>query len=341
MTQTEFVQSLFDRAASNPGTLLMLPNGPTVLERTITAKGLYGCIFHGDTETVLTWAGPPGAPMFDLPNMKETRFGHFAVNAFSAKPVDAVFRLSNQGGAPDPGFNTWRRVNVDGVDGGVLAFAEYAGPTDANMDFDVYEECTAANYRVAGWLNPLTQSMAHVYRQCKATAYQGGGKFAIGGTRDGNQGSRAGFRWEGGFCANNQTDFYINGANDHIVIDGLNSENSSQFLRTDGPSGAALGLVMRSIRWANNNAAPGIPFLDIRYPGSILLQDSVQLGGDASKPMSINWTAFPGAMGPSFTIERCRFVAKEMDFTGMMPGVVDCWLSDNTTAKRLKAGPDA
>jgi hypothetical protein len=235
--------------------------------------------------------------------------------------IGAVFqRVNDPSSTVDPGHCTYRNIEVEGTNGGFLCGFEIAGK-DANNDFDHFIDVVLSNYSVAGWLNANTQSMSHLYDNCIGRGF--GGKFGIAGNRAGTVGTQANFRWRGGFMAGHtECDFYINGAQNDSLIDGFDSEGSKQFIRTDGPSGAPLGIVIRQARWASNGIRPDGLFMDIRYPGPILMTDCNQLGSNPETPMSINWSYIPGGPGMGvFEIQRSRFTASSVSFPGRAPTV--------------------
>lgn len=317
---TSAFQKALDGAVTSDrlGGLCCIPPGVYKISDTLRITDVFGIKLAGSGgQTILQWAGKPDVPMFEI-HAHHACLEDFQIVANSAAPLAEAIRLTNLGGKTrDPGHNTLRRIWAQGTNGAMGLFIRNTG-IDANSDFGRVEDCCASNYATAFASIEGTQHHGWIFDNCQAYGY--GGRFGICGSADGSRGSLGGFMWRGGLLVGHETDFYINSSQVNVQIDGISSEQSQQFLRTDGPSGAPCQIDCSRIRWESQNLKD--LWMDVRYPGPITLRDCAHIQGPA--PIRISWNYIDDSARPGFLIDNCGF-SGGVQFVGHKPKLRGCW----------------
>lgn len=233
---------------------------------TTGSGGMAGLTFY--------WAGPPGVPCFDLTDVRESHFCDFRIEARTI--LNAGWWCRNMPDGITAAQNLWEDVLVVGQN--TTNYVEYGwrittlnGGLDQNNDFHVWKRCQVRFFKEAGVSIEHSQAKMEMLEQCQflGTNFDATGGLSLskaGVTTALGTGGQ--FTWKGGFIAHCETTFLIGQPNDAIVVDSLQSEGCSSYMRSTGNAGA-IGQVLNSgVRWNPiENLAADKKIVDWMMPG--------------------------------------------------------------------------
>ena len=247
----------------------------------------------GSWMTRFNWVGDASDPMFLLDDVGHSTFANFRVTATSRAPLAAVFHSENGSGVSvTPGSRLFEDLFLQGTTNAIdkgFRWVGTGGGGDANNEADTFRRVRVANYLTAAWSFEHSQSKAHKFYAC---AFTGGASSERGiATNQGPSGHGGSFIWNGGGGGKNSVaDFDLGTANDAILINGGNFENSARLLQTAGPASTAWPVTLQGVRWASDDLHVDNRAIWFQVRGPLALIGNI-IGSDGAKSLELRLNA--------------------------------------------------
>jgi hypothetical protein len=292
-TTTQLRNAFAAAQVGTDGLTLWMPTGGTCkLSGTITISSVLGLVLEGNGVT-FTWAGNNSSPMFLCQDCVGSTFRNFRVTVSVSTPILNIMQFENGPGATlAPTHNTVSHVHIQCTNGGCVdgfRMALGAGG-DNNNDFNVFSNVTVNNASGSCVRIDHSQSKSNLLMDFSCSN-NGIGSFIVNAV----SGSFHCIRCNGGGSL--VADFFLQQAIDNIEISNGNFENSIMFLKTGGPSGAALPLTLINNRWGNPNLQPSGEAVLFQFPGPLVMINNLFEGKENSKALSIRYNPLGGGGG--------------------------------------------
>lgn len=231
-------------------------------------------IFEGNGAR-LHWAGDDQSPAILLSDVRDTTLTNFSIECVSANPLHTAIRMENGPGQLfAPTSNVLDHIVVEAIEVGALKRGVHValGPGgDANNENHALYKVKIRNYTDSAFR--IDHSKNIQFRDCECTADPSSPDTTCLTSGAVNGGS---YHWYGGSGGGNSiSDFFIANPTDTISIQTFHSERSKRFLTTGGPSGAPMALLISSVRFAADQMAADRIAIDYRYPGPLMIQNSL------------------------------------------------------------------
>jgi hypothetical protein len=245
------------------GETVTLPDGPFELNEPIVITERRNVILRGGKNSNLVYKGPGTPGIVQLIGCSHCVVENFEISNLVDSVGSLVLVTNHPDARPISTSNTVRRIFSTWRDDtreprfGFSTDSYALGGKDGNNDQHLFDDCVAGNFLYAGFHVKGSQCHQLSFHRCRTSAKRG--KYGLW-AEDG-----VFFRWIDGSMHANECDFALGTALTRAVIDGHNSEQSKQLLKT-GSTGSQLPLVIRNTRWDGHPTAE-TPMIDYN-PGA-------------------------------------------------------------------------
>ena len=318
---TAAMQSALDMAKTSGMRRLFFGPGDWAVTGQLDMDGHQGTTVYGSHGTRWLWKGNSTTPMLYLAGSRECEIRNLKMGPASASfPLLEAIR-QEQDGLPGSGvssMNRFRQLHIDGLNVMEKAIYLKGSITDANNDFNTFDELYISGYDEAAVVLEGANCLNNQFRQCQLRGGRNG-HYGIKSVR--GAGGQAGHFsvYGGAFLGHLQSDVYLETRCAlPVLLDHVWSEGSERLFMTSGPGGALSGIRLIGVQWASNLKSSTDPVIDIKLPGPVEI-NGCTLGTDYNKVIRISWSYAPGYAAPSFQIRNTR-VLGSLDTAGAIFG---------------------
>jgi len=322
INDTAVIQSALDAVRSSGVRRLYFGPGDWVVTGQLDMDGHEGTIVYGTHRTRWLWKGDNSSPMLYLAGSRECEICNLKMGpASQGYPLFEAIR-QEQNGLPGSGvssMNRYRRLQIDGLNVMEKGIYLKGDPTDANNDFNTFEELYISGYDEAAIVLEGANCLNNQFRQCQLRGARHG-HYGIKSVR--GAGGQAGHFsvYGGGLMGHLQADVYLETRCAlPVLLDHVWSEGSERLVQTGGPNGSMSSIRIVGVQWASDLKSSSDPIVDINMPGPVEI-DGCTFGTDYTKPMRIQWSYTPGYGAPSFQVRNTRLLGSLNTSSAIFPG---------------------
>jgi hypothetical protein len=340
---TAAMQAAIDSVKASGERRLYFGPGDWAVTGPLQMDGHQGTIIYGSHRTRWLWKGNNTTPMLYLAGSRECEIRDIKIGpASTSYPLLEAVR-QEQNGLPGSGVSTmnrFRRLHIEGLNVMEKAIYLKGSPTDANNDFNTFDELYISGYEEAAVVLEGANCLNNQFRQCQ---FRGGrhGNYGIRSVH--GAGAEAGHFsvYGGALLGHLQADVFLQTRCAlPVLLDHVWSEGSERLLVTGGPNGSMSGIRLVGVQWASDLKSGTDPIIDIRMPGPVEI-DACCFGTDYTKAMRIHWTYSPGYFAASFQIRNTRVLGSLNTAAAIFQGTPPTtkqdsfWQTSDTTSGSL------
>src|SRR5688572_25482960 len=328
---TAAMQSALDAVKASGVRRLYFGPGDWAVTGQLEMAGHQGTIIYGSHRTRWAWKGNSSTPMLYLAGSRECEIRDIRMGPASASfPLLQAIR-QEQDGLPGSGvssMNRFRQLHIDGLNVMETAIYLKGSATDANNDFNTFDELYISGYDEAAVVLEGANCLNNQFRQCQLRGARNG-HYGIKSVR--GAGGQAGHFsvYGGALLGHLQSDVYLETRCAlPVLLDHVWSEGSERLFMTGGPNGSLSGIRLIGVQWASDQKSSSDAVIDIKLPGPVEI-NGCSLGTDYGKEIRINWNYVPGYLAPSFQVRNTR-VLGSLDTAGaIFPGTLPTTRQDS------------
>ena len=295
--------------AASGGGSVFIPCGTYLIDSTITVAHFTKFLLYGSNGCVnLVWSGNSTTPLLMVSDCLACQFQNFTITGNASFPLLYAIQTINSGsGGPTASQNVFNDIDIQGVAGYITTGVYMGGGVDGNNDQQRFTRVYVSNYTHSAFTINHSQIYDVVFNNC---GFAGDGYGAIGVENlSGN------FYWlHGDGGGNTSQDFFISlGGGGVYKVEGGKFETSAQFLKTGGPAGNIVSVVLdqvvfsadclgasaMTIKTGSCGTPPGGIAILFQYNGILSIKNS-SFGTSTSVPLVIQGAS---------SCESCVFVS--------------------------------